>query len=238
MWDPPPGFADLLGDATLAPRSDRDWPLTVPDVGSVRAYRPGPGAAAHLGMAVNPEPELPDDTEDPKAAAAKLRDEHLTLFIIEHLAPGEHERILENLVTTDLPADTMGRIARALATWGTARPYLAVASLSLTAATHWRLIRTRLRANGITNPMLLLSLHDVLDEAEKLWLESETTGKEEQDHHNRVALFDRLYGPEPTSTARKVNGRRYRAKIAPPPGFSPAEVEANFDSLSQSLSGR
>lgn len=110
MYDPPPGYADLEGDAATGPSSDRFDDLTVEGVGVVRARRPMPNATHALAMAANSD-------IDPSA-----RVDYVVLFARNHLAPGELERIYHGMITGDTPADSVERIARAVATWGTARP--------------------------------------------------------------------------------------------------------------------
>ncbi|MBP3086971.1 hypothetical protein HGK72_27065 [Mycolicibacterium fortuitum] len=88
-----------------------------------------------------------------------------------------------------------------------------------------------MRADGIPNPMAALtSMHDVLDEAEKLWLESIHTGNEDQDKQAQGKLFDQLYAPEPGTA---VNTKKVR-----PAGFSPEEVSASFRAAFRALGAR
>lgn len=106
------------------------------------------------------------------------------------------------------------------------------------AATHWRAIRTRLRADGIADPMRQLPhMHALIDEAEKVWLEVLHTGNEQKDRHDREQLLDRLYAPTADGAA-DLNGDGYRAKPAPPAGFDAAEVEADFDAFARALGRR
>ncbi|MEU9805415.1 hypothetical protein [Mycobacterium sp. NPDC050853] len=107
------------------------------------------------------------------------------------------------------------------------------------AATHWRAIRTRMRADGIADPMRQLPhMHALIDEAEKVWLEVLHTGNEAKDKHDRDQLLDRLYAPTPAG-AQELNGQGYRPKTAPPAGFEdPAEVEADFDAFARALGSR
>ena len=112
MFDPPPGFDDLLGDAELGTFSGRFDYLDVPKVGLVKARRPMPNAMAALSMAANSQ------------IGVESRTDYLVLFVRNHLGEGELERIYHSMITGDTPADSMERIARAVATWGTARPTL------------------------------------------------------------------------------------------------------------------
>ncbi|WP_234797071.1 hypothetical protein [Mycobacteroides chelonae] len=106
------------------------------------------------------------------------------------------------------------------------------------AATHWRTIRTRMRADGIADPMRQLPhMHALVDEAEKVWLEVLHTGNEAKDKNARDQLLDRLYAPTAAGAA-ELNGEGYEAKTAPPAGFEdPAQVEADFDAVAKMLAG-
>lgn len=231
----------MLGDAELVPPNDSPClPLEVPGVGTVSARRPRPNAVPLLAMSVNPDipidPDV-DDGLDAETKANKARDHYLSLFVRTHLDDGEHERVLAAMMTDDAPADSMGKMARALATWGTARPYVAVMSLSLMAATHWRGLRTRYQGDGIANPMAELpSMHSLLDYAERIWLEALHSGNEDKDRHDREQLFDRLYAPEPTG-AKGLNAKDYKPTVRPA-GFDPDEVEADFSAAFRALGAR
>ena len=110
MYDPPPGFDDMIGDAELTPPDGPFTPLDVPEVGEVIARRPMPNAVPALAMSTNAKID------------ALARQNYLTLFVQNHLDTGEYERLLAAMMEGDLPADTIGRVARTIATWGTARP--------------------------------------------------------------------------------------------------------------------
>jgi len=110
MFDPPPSFDDMLGDADLARSSDHFHDLEVDGVGMVRARRPMVNAVPALAMAANSAIELDS------------RMDYLVLFVRNHLAPGELERIYFEMITGMAPAESIERIARSVATWGTARP--------------------------------------------------------------------------------------------------------------------
>lgn len=112
MFDPPPGYDDLLGDAELVTATGRFTDLDVPKVGVVQARRPMPNAVAALAMAANSQIDV------------ESRTDYLVLFVRNHLGDGELERIYFEMITGDCPADSIERIARAVATWGTARPTL------------------------------------------------------------------------------------------------------------------
>ncbi len=110
MYDPPPGYADMEGDADIAPSSTRFHNLDVDGVGVVRARRPMPNAVPALAAAANSDLD------------AQARVDYLVLFVRNHLDDGELERIYHGMITGDTPSDSIERIARAVATWGTARP--------------------------------------------------------------------------------------------------------------------
>lgn len=110
MYDPPPGYEDLLGDCEHAPSSPHFCTLEVAGVGAVRARRPMPNATAALAMAANAKIDLTS------------RADYLVLFVRNHLDEGELERLYVEMITQDLPTDSVERVARAVATWGTARP--------------------------------------------------------------------------------------------------------------------
>jgi hypothetical protein len=110
MYDPPPGYSDMEGDADTALYSERFDDLEVEGVGVVSARRPMPNAVPALAAAANAQLE------------AQIRMDYVVLFVRNHLAEGELERIYHNMITGDTPADSIERIARAVATWGTARP--------------------------------------------------------------------------------------------------------------------
>ncbi|OHU29010.1 hypothetical protein [Mycobacteroides chelonae] len=110
MYDPPDSFDDMLGDADLVPQTGPFMPLDVPGVGIVRARRPLPNALPALAMSSNAKLD------------AVAQQGYMTLFIRNHLDEGEHDRLLAEMITGDLPVDSVGRVVRAIATWGTARP--------------------------------------------------------------------------------------------------------------------
>ena len=111
MHDPPPGYDDCLFDAEHTPDPpSRYRPLEVPGVGTVSARAPLPHSVAVLGAATR--------AKIPRTA----RVDSLTAFLLMHLADGEHERLLIGMACGELPDDTIARVHRAIATWGTARP--------------------------------------------------------------------------------------------------------------------
>lgn len=114
MYDPTPGFDDMTDDAErfaeMHPRTDRFRPLDVEGVGVVQARKPLPGSVPALAMSANSKIKLDSKIE------------YLTLFVQNHLAPGEFERLLVGTMEDTLPANTVQLVARAIGTWGTARP--------------------------------------------------------------------------------------------------------------------
>ena len=112
LYEPPPGFDDLLGDCEDVEDRGVFHDLEVPGVGVVRARKPMPNAAGALSMSVN----------------AKIKTHaqagYLTLFVRNHLAEDEFERLTVEMMDPDrdLPSDTIARVARCISTWGTARP--------------------------------------------------------------------------------------------------------------------
>lgn len=217
MFDPPPGFGDLLGDAELhAPPAQpplyRD--IDVPGVGTVRARRPLPDGVAHLAMALNSK------------AGPLVQQNHLALFSQQHLAEGVYDRLLfDMMVRDDMPDDALWRVLRALVTWGTERPYKAVGVLAVLAGTQWRVLRQRMSAAGITDPLGLPSMHALLDWAETLARESFTSGDADKDRYDRERFFDAIYKPDPAVLAAAREG----GEVVAPAGFDPAEMEAAFD---------
>lgn len=205
MFDPPAAFDDMLADADDTPATGAFQPLKVPGVGVISARKPMPNAAAALGSAVNAK------------ISGTARQIHLTRFVRNHLAPGEHQRLVDGIDDETFPADTVTRVARAIATWGTARPFGAVVNLSLATAHHWRDLRSRLTSNGVPRPLEQLpSLHALLDVTEQAILE----GKPKE--ADRKVFWNALYAPDITASDEP---------LPVPAGFDGAEVEAAFDAF-------
>ncbi|AWN04238.1 hypothetical protein FDJ57_gp37 [Gordonia phage Sour] len=112
MFDPPSGDADLGADAEDAVvRAPRYREFVVEKLGlTLEARRPDPRAAHALAMAANSK------------IGAQGQADHLTLFIRHHVSDESYRTILERTMLGDLPSDSLTEVARALATWGTARP--------------------------------------------------------------------------------------------------------------------
>ncbi|QFP94656.1 hypothetical protein I5G59_gp36 [Mycobacterium phage LilMcDreamy] len=96
------------------------------------------------------------------------------------------------------------------------------------AAHNWRGLRLRLADKGFANPMMMPSMHAVLDVIEQMGLESAVHGaKKEIEAKSRIgAFYDKLYAPDPTATV--INGDGYQPV---PAGFGDDEVEASFDAF-------
>ncbi|AOQ28600.1 hypothetical protein SEA_DERPP_38 [Mycobacterium phage Derpp] len=114
VYEPPPGYDDCESDAddfpTPANAAYRE--LDVEGVGILHARKPLPNAIPALAGAANSKVK----------PAARL--DYLTVFIQNHLAPGEYETLLAKMMDpeTELPEDTVLRVSRAIATAGSARP--------------------------------------------------------------------------------------------------------------------
>ena len=161
--------------------------------------------------------------ENPDLKPAE-RHEHLVGFLTDHLGSGEYARLTAQMIDDQLPADTFQRVRRAIVVQGTARPYMAVLILAVTTAAHWREIRRRIHASGIVDPMLLSSMHAILDFTETAIVESMRGDDAEV---RRARFYDRLYAPD------RLEVGSGRGK--PPPGFSATEVESAFDSFASSM---
>ena len=214
MHSPPPGFTDLLADAENHVIVGRYEKLVVPDVGTVQARQPGPASIAFLAMTVNSEVSDMDRTS------------YLVRFVTDHLGESEVERVYFDMMLSAMPSTAIARIARSIATWGTARPYVAVVSLAAMTGYHWRTIRQKLLSAGIGDPMGLPSMHAILDFTEAMVMENYSQSKDaEQD----ISVFMRmLYGP----TAESVELNEVD-KEGVPVGFTEDEVESSFDAFAR-----
>lgn len=216
MAEMPAGFIDMLADAESGPYSDVWDKIDVPQVGVVTVRRPRPNAIPLLAMAVNGEPEKDPDAERIRQERAG---EFAAKLIQQHLADGEWERLNDAMMDGDAHPDTIQLVRDAIVTWGTARPFKAVARLSLQTAYEWRRLRERWWSVGV-DPMGLPHMHLVLDMMERLMVESMVG----EDGEERFAKFlDDMYSlPAPPRAVR--TGKRKRRMMTPPPGFSPDEV--------------
>ena len=114
MYDPPPGYVDCESDAEDHPTPPIKGyhEIDVAGVGVFHARKPLPNAIPALAGAANPK------------VSNASRIDYLTIFVQNHLAEGEPEKLLARMLDPDedLPEDAMLRVSRAIATAGTARP--------------------------------------------------------------------------------------------------------------------
>lgn len=218
FYAPPSGYDDLTADAARTPITAAAAELLVPGVGAMIARPPAPRSAAALAAACRPRCDQPTRT-----AAMQT-------FVGDHLQSPTLDDLFAAMITDKLPDDALGRVARAVATWGTSRPYLAVSTLAAITAQHWRIIRAHLIVHGVTDPMLLTSLHALLDVTEQLVLESIQESTAAATKREREHFLDQLYAPDLTPAA--INGPGYTPE---PAGFSDAEQEESFDVFARSL---
>lgn len=197
----------MLGDAATAPSSDRYEPLLVPGVGAVTARRPMPNAVAALAMAAN------------SAITDNDRTDYLVLFVRNHLYADELERIYVAMMDGDAPTNSIDLIARAITTWGTARPYIAVITLAAMTAHHWRTIRLKLVQSGVHDPMRLPTMHILLDTTEAAVLEAMSGDRDSA--MKRTMFIDRLYSPLVDKATASEQPR----------GFTDDDTEDAFDAF-------
>ena len=178
----------------------------------IQARKPQPASVAYLAMSACPE------------TTGNEQLSNLVRFADTHAGPGEMERIYLAMMAEKLPPTAVEMIARAVATWGTARPYVAVVTLAVMTGHHWRMLHHKLIGAGIPDPLELPSMHALLDYTEAVVVDNIVNG---DDARTELASFyRRLYGP--TAEALSLNGEEYR-----PPGFTPDEVEASFDAFAR-----
>lgn len=198
--------------------------LAVARVGAVKARKPTPRAVAALSMTGN-------DKVDPTA-----RLDYFTRFVMDHLDEGEYEWILSEMLCERLPHDAVQRVARAVATWGTERPYTAVMTLSVFTGHNWRNIRQKLANAGIESPLRLPSLHALLDITEDIVVESLLASGEDRDgppsegEKKLARFYDAIYAPDPPDEDEEdLRGLEYRPV---PTDFIDANaVEDDFDAF-------
>jgi len=220
VYSPPPGFTDLLSDAALWPPAGEFEDLSLVSIGAVRARPPRARAVAYLAMVDNTSLK-PHEQRD-----------YLTRFVLDHLDTGEYQRVLSGVFDGDFPHDSVQRIARKIATWGTARPYAAVLTLSLFTGHNWRTVRQKLANAGMTSPLLLPSLHAVLDVTEDIVTESllapESEGPPSEGEKRLRRFYDAIYAPDPPEE-EIVAGSGHSP---PPTSFeNPDAVEDAFDAF-------
>lgn len=114
MYDPPPSYIDCESAAEDSPTPPGHpyHELEIDGVGIIHARKPLPNAIPALAGAANAK------------VKATTRIDHLDIFVQNHLAPGEFEMLLARMMDPDedMPADSMLRVSRAIATAGSARP--------------------------------------------------------------------------------------------------------------------
>jgi hypothetical protein len=222
MFDPPAGFIDLLADATRTPNDGELFTLEVNHVGSLSARKPMPRSAAALAMAT---------TSTVPVAQQTL---HFTTFVVEHVDADDYEQLCLQMAHGDIVEDAVRRIGRAIATWGTARPYSAVSTLCLFTGSSWRSLRRQITLAGIADPMTLPSLHALLDITEEVVVDGIFRSENAEDKAPSKgelavrAFYDRIYAPEPADPL----DADLAVAAAVPAGFeTPEDVEAGFDAF-------
>lgn len=220
IYEPPPGFRDIDGDAEDAPPLGPARPLEIPRLGVVVAHKPKPRSIAALANAAN------------RKLGAVEQGERFNEFVVAHLAEGEFDRIVLGMMAGDFPSGAIGRIAKAVAVWGTARPYGAVLALAVITAQHWRVLRGKLLAAGVADPMGLPSMHHVLDFTELTVLETMGGGDAKKAERERTAFWNGLYAPDrdEIEEAKAAGDSGHRP---PPSGFDPEDMEAAFDAFAK-----
>lgn len=209
MYDPPPGYDDLLADAeTGPPLGGEGIEVEVDGIGPMKLYRPRPASIAALAMATNRRLGQADQTA------------WLNRFAAAHMHPdtGGFGELMRRLVVGEYPADAAVLVVKAAATIGTARKFEAVIALAGIAGHHWRAVRYKLLTAGVTDPMRLPSMHVVLDVTEGLAVESMSDGTKEG-KRKLEQFFDDLYRPVVKSRATADDGWR-----PPPVGFDADDI--------------
>lgn len=115
MYDPPPGYLDLIADAAEHFRKVQRGegpmhPLEVEGVGTIQARSPIPGSCAALGASGRSK------------ASDGEKMGYLNLFVQNHIGKEQYEDLLCRMLTDEAPADSVQRIVEAIITKGTARP--------------------------------------------------------------------------------------------------------------------
>lgn len=216
----PPGYDDFLADADAVEMTGRYEILEVPRVGKIAARRPTPRSAAALAQATNSKVKAHD------------RLGYFNLFIGDHVPPEQVESILLRMITDEIEQDAMQRVSRAVATWGTARPFSAVINLVVITAFHWRSMRAKLAQTGIADPLRrMTSMHALLDFSEQITLESLAKSGEGQNaamqaQANIDNFMFKLYAPDPNEVTE--DGR-----VPVPAGFDEEAMEDNFDAFAR-----
>lgn len=100
-------------------------------------------------------------------------------------------------------------------------PYLAVISLAVMTAHHWRTIRLKLVQSGVHDPMGLRTMHVVLDATEAAILEAMSADRDGD--MKRTLFLDKLYSPLLDPDVDKATVQ--------PRGFTDEDVESSFDAF-------
>ena len=145
------------------------------------------------------------------------RGEALIRLVRLHTRDGQYARLMYGMVNDDLPPDAVRRVARAIATYGTARPYTAVVELSGVTGHHWSRLRAKIIGFGIADPMTLPTLHALLDVTEAMVVEVLSHDKNAKRKVDE--FYDAVYAPERADLARAGSGWR-----PPPAGFSDDDI--------------
>ena len=192
------------------------------DVGVFHVLRPTAASAAYLAQMGTAKPRLKDAVEE--VDAGKEREatitDHLTRFVEVHMTPDGFEDLLLGMVDGRYPSDTVTALARALATWGTARQFPAVSALCAMTGKFWRVLRARLAVKGgLTDPLAQLpTLHVLIDVTESAVMESITKDEE------RDKIQNQLYAPE-------LNSGATPSEPAPPSWWDADDAEDSFNAL-------
>jgi hypothetical protein len=95
-------------------------------------------------------------------------------------------------------------------------------------AHHWRSIRLKLTTAGILDPMMLPSMHVLLDLTETSILEAMHGKTAREGEMQRATFLDQLYAP--TLQVRNLNGDK---TAVAPDGFDIDDVEDSFDAFAK-----
>lgn len=110
MYNPPAGDPDMTADAEDTIYTGPLRELQVEGVGIVLARKPMPGSIPALAASASSKMSMTGKVDE------------LTRFVQNHLGITGFDDLLIGMIEGRLPADAVQRIARAIATWGTARP--------------------------------------------------------------------------------------------------------------------
>lgn len=100
-------------------------------------------------------------------------------------------------------------------------PYIAVITLAVMTAHHWRTIRLKLVQSGVHDPMSLRSMHMLLDATEGAILEAMSGDRDSE--MKRTMFLDKLYSPLSDPSSATATER--------PRGFTDDDTEDAFDAF-------